>query len=106
MRYPLGHCFECGEPLRFAVCLNCRDLEGLGGSVPPEFHFPVYAIAFDEDVKHSSPLCPDLDGAYWMADAEDALYAVGERHCKTCHMHSVDVGDSWTDPRYRRGETA
>lgn len=22
--YPLGHCTNCGEPLRFCPCLNCQ----------------------------------------------------------------------------------
>lgn len=24
--HPLGHCQECGEPLRFTPCLNCSAL--------------------------------------------------------------------------------
>ena len=78
----------------------------LGGTLPPEFHFPVYAIPLDEDVKHNSPLCPDLEGPFYMTDAENALYAVGERICETCRLHSIDVDETWTDPRYRRGESA
>lgn len=27
MRHPIGHCQDCGEPLRIEPCLNCRLLE-------------------------------------------------------------------------------
>lgn len=46
---------------------------------------PYRYLKHDGDVLHHHPLCPDLRGTpYYVLGAEDALYAVGERHCDTC----------------------
>lgn len=73
----------------------------------PIQHFrkpPVY-VAETGEVKHETPLCPQLANATYHAWCrEEALYAFGENWCDTCRHHMTDLDGWWTDPRYRRRE--
>ena len=74
----------------------------------PKPRYPPKVATVDADQLHRSALCPEIAGdVYYLIGAEEALYAYGENHCDVCRHYNTDLerDDSWTDPRYRRGDT-
>lgn len=84
---------------------------GIGEAIMEYLNYyqrPYLIVTEDGEEKHRTPLCPAVRGqVHRLICYEEALYVYGERWCETCRMYRPGGEDTgWTDPRFRRDDTA